>query len=186
MRTRARAAFFFETRELLRQVRDTYNRSVDETEMERAAAGARGRPAGARRSRRGDAPRSGCRRRSGWSSTRATTRGGRRSSRATCIDSPDSTDPRLVHLPARRAHPVAADRDVRLGGDPGRRHPRGRPARIGRRHRRAGQDSRRPRRRTSKKSAALPAKSARPGPRTAARPKARDADLKWTGGKAGS
>jgi DNA replication protein DnaC len=34
IRTRGARAFFFETRELLRLVRDTYNRSVEETEME--------------------------------------------------------------------------------------------------------------------------------------------------------
>lgn len=34
IRTKGARAFFFETRELLRLVRDTYNRSVEETEME--------------------------------------------------------------------------------------------------------------------------------------------------------
>ena len=34
VRTKGARAFFFETRELLRLVRDTYNRSVEETEME--------------------------------------------------------------------------------------------------------------------------------------------------------
>jgi IstB-like ATP binding protein len=68
IRVKGGRGFFYETRDLLKLVRDTYA-GGDATEMEvlRPVLDA-------------DLPRSGCRRRWGWSSTRATANAGRRSS----------------------------------------------------------------------------------------------------------
>ena len=159
-----RARVFFETRDLLKLVRDTYNRPVEDTEMEVLRAGARGRPARARRPRRREERRSGCRKRSAWWSTPATSE--RRPTIFTTQPGrlADNTEPNSFTFQLGLADPLAAEGDVRLGRDGRRRRREVGPHASTRRTSRAGRRSRRPRRRTCGRGGAA-VRSSRPGPR---------------------
>ena len=89
----------------------------------------------------------------------------------------------VVHLPARRAHALAADRDVRLDRDVRRRRARGRPARVGRRHR--PRTGRPPRTENAKQHRSKLPPQARSQARAQLRAGRGDGELKWTGGQGG-
>ena len=169
--------YFFETPELLRQVRNTYNAQVDETEM-----GVLKPILEADILVLDDL---GTEKTSEWVQETLGLRHQLALQHAAADDS-DEQPPRpdgerrsqFVHVSDRRANPLPAAGDVRVGGDPGARHPR---SRRPYRRRAAGQWPTPP---DNIKKGALPGKS-----RGQVRAQLRDkgaADLKWTGGKAGS
>ena len=110
-------------------MRDTYNRSVDETEMDVLAPVLQADllvldDLGAERTSEWVQETLGLVVNTRYNERRPTI------FTSNLVDSPDSTDPAIVHLPAGGADPLAADGDVRLGGDARRRRARDRTARI--------------------------------------------------------
>ena len=163
-------------------MRDTYNRSVDETEMDVLAPVLQADllvldDLGAERTSEWVQETLGLVVNTRYNERRPTI------FTSNLVDSPDSTDPAIVHLPAGGADALAPGGDVRLGGDARRRRPRGRAARL------AGFDpalaegvaglARQP-----AATAGLPPKS-----KSMARARLRDtgaAELAWPGGRAGT
>ena len=123
IRDKGARGYFFQTTELLRLVRETYNRGVDETEMEVLRPGARGRRAGARRSRRRkDLGVGAGNARPGDQHALQRAPRHHRDQQSARPDRQHRHE--LVHGAARRALAVALARDVRVGRSAGRRHPR--------------------------------------------------------------
>ena len=155
MRSKGARAYFFETRELLRLVRDTYNRSVEETEMEVL------KPLleadllvlddlGAERTSEWVQETLGLVVNTRYNAKRPTI------FTSNLIDVPDDTDPRSFIFQLGARTPFAADRDVRLGRDSRCGHPRGRRRCVIRSHRAVESRPRPHRPTTSERSTKLP------------------------------
>lgn len=183
VRSKGARAFFFETRELLRLVRDTYNRSVEETEMEILA------PLldadllvlddlGAERTSDWVQETLGLVVNTRYNARRATI------FTSNLIDLPDNTDPRsfIFQLGARtRSRLIEMCDWVEIqGADIREVGPDASPDDIARWKATSPASPE-----NADKSAKLPSR-ARGQARAQLRPGKGDADLKWTGGKAGS